>query len=66
MKKTAEGFSKYGTMDAMTARHDHDDPSRGPSFHRILTDFQQLVSLFYKFFLRKCKNLIFGVRIFVG
>ena len=31
MKKTAEEFMKYGTMEAMMARRDHEGPSRGPS-----------------------------------
>ena len=31
MKKAAEEFVKYGKTEAMTARSDHNDPSRGPS-----------------------------------
>ena len=31
MKKAVEGFVKYKMTEAMTARRDHDGPSRGPS-----------------------------------
>ena len=31
MKKAVEEFVKYGTMEAMTAPHDYDGLSRGPS-----------------------------------
>ena len=31
MKKEAEGSVKYRMTEAMTARRDHDGPSRGPS-----------------------------------
>ena len=40
MNKTVEGFVKYRITEAMTARRDHDGPSRGlliqPHFDRFL------------------------------
>ena len=47
MKREVEEFAKYGTMESVTDRRDHDDSSRGPLTHRIFIDFQQLESFFY-------------------
>ena len=32
MKRSAEDFAEYGMTESMTARHDHDGPSRGLSY----------------------------------
>ena len=39
MKRAAEEFAKYGTTESMTARHDHDDPSRGSSIQPCFDRF---------------------------
>ena len=46
MKKAIEEFVKYVTTEAMTARHDHYGPSRGPSTQTRFDIFSVIGILF--------------------
>ena len=68
MKRTTEELHKYGTTESMTARRDHDDPSRGPSTQPRFDRFSAirvLLLLGFCFFINSCKNLVFGVKLLV-
>ena len=69
MKRAEEEFVKYGTMEAMMARHVHDGPSRGTLTQPRIDIFSVNRIFFllgFVFIIPSSKNLIFGVRIFVS